>query len=288
MRNALTVDVEDWFQVSNFDGVIGREEWGTLPSRVERNTVRMLDLFDEFDARATCFVLGWVAERFPELVREIARRGHEIASHGHGHELVYRIGPERFEADVRRSVESLNAACGETPRGYRAPSFSIDRRAPWAFDVLAELGFTYDSSLFPVWHPRYGVGDFERFPCRVRTAGGREMTEFPLTTMRLAGRNLGASGGGYLRIFPLAVMETAFRRANAAGQPAVLYLHPWEIDPDQPRIRVGGLGRFTHYANLAGTEGRLRRLLQDFSWTTMSEALVDAPGLGAEPRAVPA
>ncbi len=288
MKNALTVDVEDWFQVSNFDEIVSREDWPTMPSRVERNTRRLLDLFDRHDVKCTCFVLGWVAERFPDLVKEIAGRGHEIASHGYGHELVYRIGRERFEEDLKRSVSALGDACGAAPRGYRAPSFSIDRRTPWAFDVLAGAGFTYDSSVFPVWHPRYGVGDFTRYPCRVRSDTGAEIVEFPLTTLRVGSRNLAAAGGGYLRIFPLAVLERAYGRANAAGQPGVLYLHPWEIDPDQPKLRVRGLGRFTHYANLARTEARLERLLRRFRWSTMADALDGAPDLAGEPQEVPA
>lgn len=288
MKNALTVDVEEWFQVSNFDRVVPRSDWDSMASRVEDSTRRLLDLFDETGARATCFVLGWVAERHPELVREIARRGHEIASHGYGHELVYAIGRERFAEDLRRSVQVLTDAVGEAPRGYRAPSFSIDHRSLWALDVLAEQEFHYDSSLYPVRHPRYGVPSFPRFPLRVRTQEGAEIREFPLTTLRLGGRNLGAAGGGYLRLLPLAVLETAFRRANRQGQPAVLYIHPWEVDPGQPRIPVQGLGRFTHYTNLSRTEDRLRRVLRQFEFAPMREVLQQAPGMNAEPHPVTA
>ncbi|MBZ0268216.1 DUF3473 domain-containing protein [bacterium] len=283
MRNALTVDVEDWFQVSNFDSLVDRTEWDAMPSRVVDNTRRLMDLFDETGARGTFFVLGWVAERHPGLVREIADRGHEVASHGYGHELVYAIGPERFETDLRRSIDVLTECTGQRPLGYRAPSFSIDHRSRWAFDVLAKLGFAYDSSVYPVVHPRYGVPDFPRFPRRVATEDGTELREFPLTTLRVLGRNLGAAGGGYLRIFPPAVMEAAFRRANRAGQPAVLYIHPWEIDPGQPRLPVRGLGRFTHYTNLDRTADRLRRLLAQFRFGTMAGVLDVAPGVAAEP-----
>lgn len=279
MRNALTVDVEDWFQVSNFDGHVKREDWDGLESRVQANTRRLLDLFDEFSARGTFFVLGWVAERFPDLIRDISRRGHEIASHGSRHELVYDLGPERFAEDLRQSVDAISDASGVRPVGYRAPSFSVDHRSLWAFDVLAEHGFRYDSSIFPVRHPRYGIPSFPRFPRNVRTPAGVTMPEFPMTTLRVLGRNLGASGGGYLRIFPPAVLNLAFRRANAAGQPAVLYVHPWEVDPDQPRIPVRGLGRFTHYANLRGTMDRLRNLLRAFEFGTMDEVLRCAPDL---------
>ncbi|MCA9751459.1 MAG: DUF3473 domain-containing protein [Gemmatimonadetes bacterium] len=282
MRNALTVDVEDWFQVSNFDSIVDRADWDRLESRVEANTTRLLELFARHDARGTFFVLGWVAERFPHLVREIRDAGHEIASHGYGHELVYRLGRERFAEDLERSVQVLESACGVRPRGYRAPSFSVDQRTPWAFEVLRERGFTFDSSLFPVRHPRYGVPDFSRVPRRVDTRHGT-IDEFPLTTLRVFGRNVGAAGGGYLRLLPLGVLETAFRRMNAAGQPAVLYLHPWEIDPGQPRLRVRGLGRITHYTNLAGTAGRLERVLSEFPFDTMTAALQSAPDLAREP-----
>lgn len=284
--NALTVDVEDWFQVSNFDGVVDRNEWDTYPSRVEDNTRRLLGLFEEHGARATFFVLGWVAERFPDLVAEIHRRGHDVASHGFGHELVYRLGPERFAEDLGRSVAAIQAATGVRPTGYRAPSFSIDRRSLWAFDVLAREGIEYDSSVYPVRHPRYGMPSFSRVPLRVRTRAGAEILEFPLTTLRVLGRNLGASGGAYLRILPLPVMFAAFRAMNRAGQPAVLYLHPWEIDPRQPRLRPGGWGGLTHYANLRGTEGRLRRLLSELPFVPMAESLGKAPGLADAPLEV--
>ncbi len=228
-----------------------------------------------------------MAERFPGLVREISERGHDVASHGYGHELVYRIGPERFAADIERSIDVIGDAIGRRPTGYRAPSFSIDGRAPWAFDILAERGFTYDSSVYPVRHPRYGVPDFVRSPRRMKISNGGELREFPLTTLRLGGRNFGASGGGYLRLLPLVVLESAFRRMNEAGQPAVLYLHPWEIDPGQPRLKPKGLGRITHYTNLARTESRMRRVLAAFRFGTMEEALSHAPDLEADPVEVP-
>lgn len=281
--NALTVDVEDWFQVSNFESIITRDEWDGLPSRVENNTRRLLDLFDEHGARATCFVLGWVAERFPDLVAEIQRRGHDVETHSHRHRLVYELTPESFAEDLRESLDVLEGVTGRRPRGFRAPSFSIDHRSLWALDVLAESGVTYDSSIYPVTHPRYGVPDFSRTPCRIRTPGGSELREFPMTTLRLMGRNLGASGGAYLRILPLGVLRRAFRAMNDAGNPAVLYIHPWEIDPDQPRMRTGKWGSLTHYANLDGTFGRLRRLLREFPFAPMAEVLEAAPGMGKDP-----
>ena len=283
LPNALTVDVEDWFQVSNFDHIVRRDEWDRYPSRVVANTRRLLDLFDETGAKATCFVLGWVAERFPDLIGEIRERGHDIASHGYHHELVHSIGRDRFADDLQRSVRVIERASGARPRGYRAPSFSIDHRSLWAFDVLAEQGFDYDSSVYPVHHPRYGIPTFSRTPCRVRTPAGSELREFPLTTLRVLGRNVGASGGAYLRILPLGMLRSAFRTMNDAGRPAVLYIHPWEVDPDQPRLKTGRWGGITHYANLRGTAGRLRELLGEFRFAPMEEALRAAPDLNAPP-----
>ncbi|HET9888050.1 MAG TPA: XrtA system polysaccharide deacetylase [bacterium] len=286
MKNVLSVDVEDWFQVSNFEGVVPRDSWDSQPSRVERNTRRLLDLFDGAGARGTFFVLGWIAERYPALVREIRNRGHDLASHGYGHELVYRLNPQSFATDLLRASSAIESAGGAAPKGYRAPSFSIDRRSFWAFDVLAQQGYAYDSSVFPVRHPRYGVPQFPRTPIRVRTSAGHLLAEFPLTTARLFGRNVGAAGGGYLRILPLAVLERAFAAMNETGEPACLYVHPWEIDPEQPRLRVKGLGRFTHYTNLDRTEGRLKHLLQRFEFAPMEECLRHSPGMAAEPQNV--
>jgi polysaccharide deacetylase family protein (PEP-CTERM system associated) len=283
VRNALTVDVEDWFQVSNLDSVVRRAEWERYPSRVTGNTRRLLDLFEAHRVKATFFVLGWVAERRPDLVGEIAGAGHEVACHGYGHDLVYSLGRRGFEQDLDRSVAAIEAAAGVRPRGYRAPSFSIDHRSLWAFEVLVDRGFTYDSSVYPVRHPRYGIPSFPRVPRRVRTAAGEEIREFPMTTLRILGGNIGASGGGYLRLLPLAVVETAFARMNGAGHPAVLYVHPWEVDPEQPRLKPKGLGRITHYANLARTEGRLGRLLRRFDFGTMEESLAAASTLEIEP-----
>jgi polysaccharide deacetylase family protein (PEP-CTERM system associated) len=284
--NALSVDVEDWFQVSNFDDIVARETWDSLPSRVERNTRRLLDLFDSKGAKGTFFVLGWIAERFPHLVREIRERGHDLASHGFGHELVWRQSPEAFASDLQRARRAIESATGVTPRGYRAPSFSIDRRSFWAFEVLANQGYAYDSSVFPVRHPRYGVPDFPRTPTRLVTRQGKILAEFPLTTWRILRRNVGAAGGGYLRILPLSLLERAFDAMNDQGEPACLYVHPWEIDPDQPRVRVKGLGAFTHYTNLDKTEQRLRRLLSRSSFAPIEQCLQSSPGIAAEPRSV--
>jgi polysaccharide deacetylase family protein (PEP-CTERM system associated) len=241
------------------------------------NTRRLLALLDEFGVKATFFVLGWVAEREPGLIREIQAKGHEIASHGYGHELIYHIGSERFREDVRRSKGILEGITGLAVRGYRAPSYSITPRSLWALDILLEEGFSYDSSIFPVHHDTYGMPDAPRFPYTHERAGGR-LREFPLTTLpiRLARwqYNLPIAGGGYLRLFPVALIRHGIERINRMEQkPAVLYLHPWEIDPGQPRIRAGWKSRFRHYNNLARTEGKLRHLLETLEFGTMAEVL---------------
>lgn len=275
--NALTVDVEDYFQVNAFARVVGRHEWDRIPLRVVENTLRVLDLFDEFRVRATFFVLGWVAERAPELVTRIARRGHEIACHGYGHQLVYEIGPERFREDVRRARGVIEGITGEAVEGYRAPSYSITGRSLWALDILVEEGFTYDSSIFPVVHDTYGIPGARRFPHEIPCAAG-SLREFPLTTLRFrgAGREvrLPIAGGGYLRLLPAPLIRRGIEMVNRRErQPAVLYFHPWELDPDQPRIRAGLKSRFRHYLNLHRTEGKLRHLLASLSFAPMGEVL---------------
>ena len=234
--NALSVDLEEYFQVSNFNGIIARDQWAALPSRVVDATRRLLDTFDETDSRATFFVLGWVAKRQSALVREIAERGHEIACHGYAHELVYEIGPKRFREDLRRARTAIGEACGVQPRGYRAPSYSITDRSLWALDILAEEGFDYDSSIFPIHHHRYGIPDFSRTPVRIELPEGRSIREFPMTTIQAGPVRLPLSGGAYLRFFPPALFRWGFRRLIAAGEPVVLYVHPWEVDPDQPVV----------------------------------------------------
>ncbi|QWV91853.1 DUF3473 domain-containing protein [Geomonas oryzisoli] len=280
--NALTVDVEDYFQVSAFDPYVERDRWDQYPLRVEGNTARVLDLFDSFGVRGTFFILGWVARRCPHLVREVRDRGHEIACHGFGHELVYRIGPQRFREDVRCAKALLEDITGDQVVGYRAPSYSITRRSLWALDILIEEGFRFDSSIFPVYHDIYGLPGAPRFPHLIRRPSG-VIREFPLSTypLRLAGREflLPVAGGGYLRLFPASLLGRCIDAINAReGEPAVLYFHPWEMDPDQPRIRAGMKSRFRHYLNLAKTEGKLRQLLSGIRFGTMSEALSGAGG----------
>lgn len=277
MLNALTIDVEDYFQVAAFSHQIRPAEWDNYPLRVEANTYRILDMLDEFEVRATFFVLAWVAKRAPWLVRDIKDRGHEIACHGYGHQLVYHIGPEMFRRDISTARDVLEGICGERVLGYRAPSYSITRKSLWAFDILLEEGFTYDSSVFPIIHDTYGIPDASRFPSKITCASGT-IREFPMSTfpLRLRGMEyrLPVAGGGYLRLFPAWVVRRALHAINITEQqPGVLYFHPWEIDPDQPRIKAGYRSRFRHYHNLHTTERKLRTLLGRLKFGTMRAAL---------------
>ena len=280
--NAFTVDVEDYFQVSAFDGTVDRAGWDGFERRVDRNTGTLLDLLASRQVKATFFVLGWVAERCPDLLRALRDGGHEIASHGYEHRLVNGMHREAFRADLRRAADAIEAACGVRVRGFRAPSFSIGEDSLWAFDVLREEGYEFSSSVFPVKHDRYGIPSFSRTPIRLLGADGRSLWEFPMTTWRVLGRNLPVAGGGWLRFLPPSVMRRAFRKANAAGVPAVLYVHPWEVDPEQPRIAAPRMARFRHYLNLSRTRGRLERLLDDFRWGTLSAAFADYAGRAPE------
>jgi len=267
--NALSFDVEEYFQVSNYAGAVPRERWEEIPSRLEIGVETILDALRGARVRATFFVLGWIAERHGEIVRRVAGEGHEIAAHGYDHRLVYDLSPEEFRADLRRTLGLLAPLAGPV-QGYRAPSFSITARSLWAFRVLAEEGFLYDSSIFPVRHPRYGIPDAPRFIHR-REEG---IVEFPLTTVRAFGRNLPVAGGGYFRLLPYLLTRDAIDRVNRAGEPAVLYLHPWEFDPGQPVVPGAGLvNRFRHRVNLGRTEARLRRLLAERRFAPLREVL---------------
>jgi len=281
--NALSVDLEEYFHVSNFTKLIERSRWESLPSRVHDATRRLLDAADATGNRATFFVLGWVAERHPDLVREIAARGHEIACHGYGHELVYEIGPERFRTDLRRARAAIEQATGNPVHGYRAPSYSITEASLWALRILVEEGFRYDSSIFPIRHHRYGIPGFARRPVRIELGGGHSIHEFPLTTLAAGPWSLPLAGGAYLRFLPLPVFAWGLERLVAAGEPTVLYVHPWEIDPDQPRQPVGWLVRVNHYHNLHRTEGRLRRLLERFRFAPLGDVLAQLEAQGRLP-----
>jgi len=271
----MTIDVEDYFHVSVFDGIVPRSLWDAMESRVVRNTERLLDLFDEFEVRSTFFVLGWVGERHPALVQTIAGRGHEVASHGYAHRLVYDQTRAAFREDVRRAKAILEEACGRAVVGYRAPSYSITPRSLWALDVLIEEGYQYDSSIFPIRHDRYGIPVSDRRPYRVDRDGG-SLIEVPGSTARVGPLNLPVAGGGYFRILPYWWTRWGIAHVNdSERRPGIFYLHPWEIDPAQPRLSAGWLGRFRHYRNLDRTEERLRRLLADFRFDTMQNIVAN-------------
>ncbi len=274
ITNALTIDVEDYFQVSALAPHFPRSQWDSVPCRVERNVERILALLDEFDARATFFTLGWIAERHPGLVQRIAAAGHEVASHGYGHERASAQTPDAFLADIKLAKLVLEDLCGAPVTGYRAPSFSIGAGNPWAHDCIAQAGYHYSSSVYPVRHDHYGMPDAPRFPYRLDNG----LIEVPVTTVRWLGRNWPAGGGGYFRLLPYAVSRWQIERVNRADDaPAIFYFHPWELDPQQPRVReASARTRFRHYVNLDLTEARLRRLLGDFRWGRADEVFRDA------------
>jgi len=274
VRNAMTVDVEDYFQVGAFAQSIDPASWDRFPPRVERNTHRLLEVFDECGVKATFFVLGWVAERFPALVREIAEGGHEVACHGYSHQLIYGQTPAVFRGETVRAKRCLEDQVQRAVLGYRAASYSITHRSLWAIDILAELGFSYDSSIFPIHHDRYGIAGSPRWPYRLATDGGRTIVEFPPSTRTILGYQLPVGGGGYFRLYPYPLTRSSLAQINhAEGMPFMFYVHPWEIDPEQPRIKAGWLSTFRHYTNLRRCEGRLRRLLGEFQFAPVKDVL---------------
>ncbi|MEX0729881.1 MAG: XrtA system polysaccharide deacetylase [Aquisalimonadaceae bacterium] len=274
--NALTVDVEDYFQVGAFASRIRPEEWDQWPSRVERNTDCLLALFDAHQVRATFFVLGWIAERYPDLVRRIRDQGHEVASHGYSHQLVYNQSPETFRDEAARSKALLEDILGEPVTGYRAASYSITPKSRWALDILVELGFTWDSSLFPIRHDVYGMPGTPVVPYRLETDNGGELVEFPLSTVNLLGQTLPIAGGGYFRLFPYWFSRWGLDSINRRQEPFIFYLHPWEIDPEQPRVdNISTKSRFRHYNNLARCYGRLERLLTKFRFGAVTDVLAE-------------
>lgn len=267
--NGLSVDVEDWFQVGAFEQVIDRSSWDSLTDRVERNCAQILDLFDEADVKATFFTLGWVAQRHPALLRRIAERGHELASHGWDHARVHTLDSASFAADLEKSRKAIEDAGGVAITGYRAPSFSIDSRTPWAYMALAKQGFTYSSSVAPIVHDHYGWREAPRFA--FKPLPWSELIEIPVTTAEFAGRRLAAGGGGFFRVLPYGFSRWAIRQVNTRDQrPAVFYFHPWEIDPQQPRVTGASLrSKLRHYTNLDAMADKLRQLVKDFAWGRM-------------------
>ncbi len=272
--NAFTVDVEDYFHVAALASAIPRESWSTRESRVERNIERLLALLADRGVRGTFFVLGWVAERSPGLVRRIAASGHEIACHGFSHQLIYHQARDEFREETLRAKRLLEDLIGEAVLGYRAASFSVTSESLWALDTLIDAGFHYDSSIFPIRHDLYGLPGAPPEPNRLRAPSGRTLVEFPMSAARFLGMQVPVSGGGYFRILPFWVTRAGLRQINTRrGLPFTFYLHPWELDPGQPRFKVSALSRFRHYTNLARCEDRLQRLLREFEFTSMREAL---------------
>jgi len=274
MRNAMSIDVEDWFHPEALRQHVQREDWDRLEPRAGRVVDELLRMLDAARVRATFFVLGWVAEREPDLVPRLVRAGHEVASHGYAHRMITQQTPEEFAADLRRSLAVLRSQSGTAVRGYRAPSFSVVRDTLWALDILLGEGIEYDSSIFPVRHDRYGMPGAARTPGLVQAPSGRQIVEFPMSTAQAGPLRIPVSGGGYFRLLPYWFTRRGLRSINEReGMPFTFYLHPWEIDAAQPRVQVKWLSRFRHYTNLSKCEGRLRRLLTEFRFTTMRKVL---------------
>lgn len=272
VTNAITVDVEDYFHASAFDRVVSRASWDSMESRVVANTHRLLNLFHEHNVRGTFFILGWVADRFPSLVRDIVASDHEIASHGYHHQLVYTLTPEQFREDVHRARHTLEQIGGVPVRGYRAPSFSIVTHSLWALDVLIDEGYSYDASIFPIRHDRYGIADAPRHAHLIQRGAGA-IVELPSSTVRVGGNNYPIAGGGYFRLFPYAMTKWGISQVNAEQQPVVLYIHPWEVDPEQPRLPVSKTTQFRHHVGMATTMEKLHKVVDDFSFAPVSRVL---------------
>jgi polysaccharide deacetylase family protein (PEP-CTERM system associated) len=276
IANALTVDVEDYFQVSALAPYISRAEWGQMPCRVERNVETILEFLAKSGAQATFFTLGWIAERYPQLVRRIVDEGHELASHGYAHQRVTEQSPGEFLQDIRTAKALLEDLCGNEVKGYRAPSFSVGLANPWAFDCIAQAGYRYSSSVYPIRHDHYGMPHAPRFAYEVR----KGLLEIPVATARVFFANLPAGGGGYFRLLPYAVSRALIRRVNVEGRAAVFYFHPWELDASQPRVHgLSAKTRFRHYVNLDRTQPRLQRLLSEFRWSRMDNIFLSGSAL---------
>jgi polysaccharide deacetylase family protein (PEP-CTERM system associated) len=271
LSGVVSVDVEDYFHAESFSDIVERSKWDSYSSRVEANTQVLLELLAKLNVHGTFFVLGWVAERFPALVREIAAGGHELACHSYWHRLIYKLEPAEFREDTRRAKSIIEQVSGQPVRGYRAPTYSVIDRSVWALEILTELGFTYDSSIFPIRHDRYGMPDAPRSPFRFQTPSG-PMTEFPITTFRLAGHNMPVGGGGYLRLLPEFYTRLGLARVHSEGIPIVIYIHPWEIDPEQPRLAGRLSSRLRHYTNLSRTLDRFQTVLQSGTYTSFRES----------------
>jgi polysaccharide deacetylase family protein (PEP-CTERM system associated) len=272
MPHILTVDVEDWFHTQAMTGAMSTGDWENYPIRIHHNLSRLLKLFRNHRVRATFFVLGWVAERYPELVEEILHSGHEVASHGYAHRLIYQQTPQEFEEDVAKSLEILERITGHKITGYRAPSFSIKSGNGWIFAKLKEMGIQYDSSIFPIWHDLYGIPTAPRFPFPIRVSEEQVLWEFPLSTVKILGKNIPLAGGGYLRLFPYWFTRRGLKSLQAQNKMGIVYIHPWELDLEQPRPELNRLSRFRQYTNIRTMHQKLERLLSEFEFISMGEA----------------
>jgi len=279
MFNVLTFDVEDWFQVAALSNVIRHEDWDKCESRIMVNMVRIVEVLAREKVKATFFVLGWIAERFPQVVRMLYEAGHEVATHGYFHKSITEQTWREFEQDLTRSIRAIEEIIPEKVVGYRAPNFSVSPETFWVFEILADQGIKYDSSIFPIKHDRYGVKDFSRFPVSIRLDGYRRVVEFPVSTVNLLGRNIPVSGGGYFRLYPYHFIKWAISSINSSGNPVLVFLHPWELDPDLPRVNAGFFSKFRTYANLYLTQERFNRLLNDFQFSSVKEILAENPVL---------
>ena len=271
--NALTIDVEDWFQVANLRNVINYEDWDSCESRILPNVSRLLLLLSRMNVKATFFILGWIAEKKPEIVELIHKCGHEIATHGYSHKSIYELSQEDFKQDLGASIEIIEKITGQKVEGYRAPNYSINPDTTWAWEVLAEFGIKYDSSIYPVKHNRYGFVSAPRFPFIINLKEHGKLIEFPLSTVRFLRNNIPVAGGAYLRLYPYWFIRAAIKKLNANKKPAIIYIHPWELDAYQPRLKIGFMSKLKHYGNLLMTEQKLRKLLSDFKFAPIRKVL---------------
>ena len=273
MNNILSVDVEEWFHPEALQHRFPPQSWSAQEKRVEQNVQRLLQLFDDKEARATFFILGWVARECPQMIRKIVAAGHEVATHGNSHRMLTKLSPQEFKEDLAESIKTLEDISGQKVLGFRAPTFSLVKETQWAWEVMLELGLRYDSSVYPIWHDRYGIPDASRSRYIALQKNSRELIEFPMPTLRILGRNVPFGGGGYLRIFPLWFTQWAIKRFNKEGLPAIIYMHPWEFDPDQPKLNLGWLQTKRHYYHIEHNYAKLAALLDRHPWTSFKNCL---------------
>lgn len=275
VENILSVDVEDWFHPEAVHHLYPPDSWSNIQNRVEENVNKLLNLFSEKNVNATFFVLGWIAKTHPGVIKKIVKNGHEIASHGNMHRMVTKMSPEEFEADLGESIKILEDVSGQKILGFRAPTFSVVEKTFWSFEIMLKLGLVYDSSVYPIWHDRYGVPDAPRVRYNAYSQNGNILTEFPMSTLNILGKNIPFGGGGYLRILPGWLTQIAVSKLNTQNQPAIMYLHPWEFDTGQPRLHLGAIQTWRHYYNIKKNMKKLGALLDKFSWTSFKNVLND-------------